>query len=156
MRKFPKGLFYLIQWTWGLPVNLFGLIGYLVCKLHGRRTERFGNAWITYVPWKSGGLSLGLFIFLRENHPNKIWTPNARIHEYGHTWQCLLLGPFFWLVIGLPSFIWCHCFESWRRKNKVSYYVFYPEKWANAWGQKATGLQMQIPSDPLKERSDDC
>jgi hypothetical protein len=37
----------------------------------------------------------------------------------------------------------------------VSYYVFYPEKWANAWGQKATGLRMEIPDDPLKERSDD-
>ena len=65
------------------------------------------------------------------------------------------LGTLFWLVIGLPSFIWCHCFESYRQRNRISYYVFYPEKWANYNGQKATGLQMKIPDDPLKERSDD-
>ena len=93
MRHFPKPLFYLIQWTWGLPVNLFGGIGYLVCKLKGYRTEKFENAVITYVPWKYGGLGTGIFLFLRENHPNELWTYNARIHEYGHTWQVLHLVP---------------------------------------------------------------
>ena len=65
MRNFPKPLFYLIQWTWGLPVNLFGGIGYLFCKLKGYRTEKFENAVITYVPWKYGGLGTGIFLFLR-------------------------------------------------------------------------------------------
>ena len=155
MKNFPKPLFYLIQWTWGLPVNIFGVAAFLICKLKGYRTEKFANAYITYVPWKFGGIALGLFIFVRENHPKEFWTYNVRIHEYGHTWQVLLLGPLFWLVIGLPSFIWCHCFEGYRRKRRISYYTFYPEKWANYNGQKATGLQMKIPEDPLKERSDD-
>ena len=29
---FKKFCFYLVQWTWGLPVNLIGLIVYLLNK----------------------------------------------------------------------------------------------------------------------------
>ena len=100
-------LFYLVQWTWGLPVNLVGGIALLVCtKIKKRRYQRFGYSYIVYLPWKSGGLSLGLFIFMKDQHKNKKWTYNTRIHEYGHTWQCLLLGPLYYIVIALPSMIW--------------------------------------------------
>lgn len=146
-------LFYLVQWTWGLPVNLVGFIIYLICKLLGRKSEKFGHAWITYLPWNQGGLSMGLFIFMKADHPDKTWTYNTRIHEYGHTWQCLLLGPLYYIVIAIPSAVWCNFFEGYRRKNKVSYYVFYPEKWANAWGQKFSGKQM-IFSNPEKKQSE--
>ncbi len=140
---FKKFLFYFVQWTWGLPVNLIGGIVFLICtKILGRRYQKFGYARITYLPWKQGGLSLGLFIFMRDQHPNKKWTYNTRIHEYGHTWQCLLLGPLYYIVIALPSAIWCNCFEGYRKKNNVSYYKLYCEAWANAWGQKFSKMQM--------------
>ena len=136
-------LFYLVQWTWGLPVNLVGGIAFLICtKLLHRRWQRFGYAYIVYLPWKQGGLSMGLFIFIRDQHPKKEWTYNARIHEYGHTWQCLLLGPLYYPVIALPSAIWCNCFEGWRQKHGVSYYKLYCEGWANAFGQKFSGMKM--------------
>ncbi len=90
-------LFYLVQWTWGLPVNLVGGIAFLICtKLLHRRWQHFGYARIVYLPWNSGGLSLGLFIFMKDNHKSQKWTYNTRIHEYGHTWQCLLLGPLYY------------------------------------------------------------
>ena len=105
-----KALFWLVQWTWGLPVNLIGGLMYLVfypkCR-HGR----FNNAFISYVPWKFGGLSLGQFIFMAD-HGREPWTSNTRIHEYGHTIQCLLLGPLYWFVIGVPSAVWCHLFTT--------------------------------------------
>lgn len=136
-------LFYLVQWTWGLPVNIVGSIAFLVCtKIKKRRYQRFGYSYIVYLPWKSGGLSLGLFIFMKDRHKSKKWTYNTRIHEYGHTWQCLLLGPLYYLVIAVPSMIWCNCFAGYRKKNNVSYYKLYCEAWANAWGQKATKMEM--------------
>lgn len=144
-------LFYLVQWTWGLPVNLVGFIIYLICKLLGRKSEKFGYSWITYLPWNQGGLSMGLFIFMKGDHPSEMWTYNTRIHEYGHTWQCLLLGPLYYIVIAIPSAVWCNFFEGYRKKNNVSYYVFYPEKWANAWGQKFSGEKM-IFDKPEKEK----
>ncbi|MGN0447829.1 MAG: hypothetical protein ACI4GC_04675 [Acutalibacteraceae bacterium] len=134
-------LFYLIQWTWGLPVNIVGGLAFLICtKIKGYRYQKFGYAKIVYVPWNQGGLSMGLFIFMRDQHPNKKWTYNTRIHEYGHTWQCLLLGPLYYIVIALPSVIWCNCFRKYREKNNVPYSAVYCESWANKWGVKFSHL----------------
>lgn len=136
-------LFYLVQWTWGLPVNLVGWIAFAICtKIKGRRWQRFGYAKIVYLPWNAGGLSLGLFIFMKDQHKSRTWTYDARIHEYGHTWQCLLLGPLYYIVIALPSAVWCNFFQGYREKHNVSYYKLYCESWANAWGQKVTGMKM--------------
>jgi len=136
-------LFYVVQWTWGLPVNIVGGIAYLICtKILKRKHSKFGYANIVYLPWNAGGLSMGLFIFMKDNHKNKEWTYNTRIHEYGHTWQCLLLGPLYYIVIAIPSVIWCNCFAKYREKNNVSYYKLYCESWANCWGQKATKMKM--------------
>jgi hypothetical protein len=134
--------FHLVQWTWGLPVNIMGGIAYLICtKALGYKHQKFGYANIVYMPWDQGGLSMGEFIFIRENHPDKIWAYNVRIHEYGHTWQCLLLGPLYYIVVALPSVIWCHCFANYRKKNNVSYYKLYCEGWANSWGEKFSKMK---------------
>lgn len=139
-------LFYLVQWTWGLPVNLVGGIAFLICtKIKKRPYQRFGYSFIVFLPWKSGGLSLGLFIFVKDCPERVKWTYNTRIHEYGHTWQCLLLGPLYYFVIALPSMIWCNLFASYREKNNVSYYKVYCESWANAWGQKFSKMKMELP-----------
>ncbi len=138
--------FYAVQWTWCLPVNIVGLIAYLICtKVKKYRHQKFGYANIVYIPWNQGGLSMGLFIFMRENHESKEWTYNTRIHEYGHTWQCLLLGPLYYIVVALPSVIWCNCFQKYREKNNVSYYKLYCESWANAWGEKFSKLKRFEP-----------
>lgn len=133
--------FYLWQFTWGLPVNLFGGLAYLLLY-RGHAHERFCNAFITYVPGNFGGVSIGLFIFMRADAASE-WTHDTRIHEYGHTIQCLLLGPLYWLVIALPSAIWCNLpyFVKLRKEKGVSYYKLYCESWANKWGQKWSGYR---------------
>lgn len=140
-----KFLFYLVQWTWGLPVNLVGGIAFIICtKILHRRYQRFGYAYITYLPWNAGGLSMGLFIFMKDQHPRKVWTYNTRIHEYGHTWQCLILGPLYYLVVAIPSAVWCNFFDKYRKKHDVSYYKLYCESWANSFGQRFSGMK-QVP-----------
>ena len=135
------GLFYAVQWTWGLPVNIVGGLMFLYfTKIKGYRWQHFGYSKIVYMPWNGGGLSMGLFIFIKDNHKDKKWTYNCRIHEYGHTWQCLLLGPLYYFVIALPSIIWCNCFAGYRKKNNVPYSAVYCEKWADLWGQKFSGM----------------
>ena len=134
--------FYFVQWTWGLSVNIMGGIAYLICtKVLGYKHQKFGYANIVYMPWKQGGLSMGLFIFIREEKEKKEWLYNCRIHEYGHTWQCLVLGPFYYLVVAIPSVIWCQCFAKYREKNNVSYYKLYCESWANSWGEKFSQMK---------------
>ena len=140
--KLKSILFYVVQWTWGLPVNIVGGIAYLICtKILKHKHSKFGFANIVYLPWNAGGLSMGLFIFVRDEEEKKEWLYNVRIHEYGHTWQCLLLGPLYYFVVAIPSVIWCNCFANYRKKNNVSYYKLYCESWANSFGEKFTGLK---------------
>ncbi len=145
MKKF---LFYFVQWTWGLSVNLIGGICCLVFKYFKKcRVERYGYNWFTYVPGNFGGLSLGLFVFIRDTSKEKgkeQWLYNTQIHEYGHTFQCLMLGPLYWLVVAIPSFIWCNLFANYRKKNNVSYYKLYCESWANRLGEKHTGKKQNF------------
>ena len=55
MKKF---LFYLVQFTWALPQNLVGGIGFLALRKKYKH-ERFNNAFVTYVPHDNfGGVSL--------------------------------------------------------------------------------------------------
>ena len=142
VKGWKQFLFLLLQWTWGAPVNIAGGLLYLLTWPFFRH-EHFGNAFITYVPVKGfGGVSLGLFIFIN-SRMGKAYTEDTRIHEYGHTIQCLLLGPLYWPVIALPSSIWCNFFGGWRRRNNVSYYALYCEKWANKLGEKWSGLKQK-------------
>lgn len=132
----PRLLFYLLQFTWGLSVNLAGLIVYLCCRARFP-AERFQNGIVTWLPGNRGGLSLGCFLFVsvRDGEERR----RLCAHEYGHTIQCLVLGPLYWLVVALPSVIWCHCFADYRKKRGVPYDALYCERWATAWGRKWAG-----------------
>ena len=121
--------FYLLQFTWGLPVNIVGLLVFLCCRKHFS-SERFCNSIVTCLPGDRGGLSLDIFIFLS--------TPDAdhlRIHEYGHTVQCLFLGPLYWIIVVVPSAIWFHFFIRYRKKRNIPYDTLYCERWATALGE---------------------
>lgn len=132
----PKILFYLIQFTWGLTVNFAGLLVFLCCR--GRfHSKMFHNAIVTYLPGNRGGLSLGVFIFLSIRDSRE--SGRLCAHEYGHTIQCLLLGPLYWVVIAIPSVIWYHFFAGYREKRGIPYDALFCERWATAWGKRACG-----------------
>lgn len=122
-------IYRLLQCTWGLPQTLVGLAVFLGC----RRAPHQGFHGAVHTRWSGkGGISLGLFIFTPDSGDD--WGGDMVWHEYGHTYQSLMLGPLYLLVIGLPSLIWCNCFEKYRNINQVPYSAFYAEKWADALG----------------------
>lgn len=134
-------VFYTVQFTWGAVQNILGLLMslfYINC-----RKEYYHGAHIFYHNGLWGGMSLGAFIFINGNR-DKVWTENAKIHEYGHTVQSLILGPLYLFVIGIPSMVWCNSkkYRNLRREKGISYYAFYPEKWANRLGAGATRERM--------------
>jgi hypothetical protein len=136
-------LFYLIQFTWGLLANIIGGTGFLIFLFTRYKHESFYNAYITYVPGKEhkGAISLGIFIFVtvKEGEPHdKYWNRDNSIHEYGHTYQNLILGPLYLFIIGVPSLVWAQCFNTYREKNKIDYYSFYTETWASKLGALVT------------------
>lgn len=131
-------LYWLIQWTWGFPQSLIGLI---MSLMQGKcKRELYNGALITYHSGNWGGISLGMFIIMNGHRP-PIWTKGARVHEYGHTIQSLILGPLYLFIIGIPSFLWANSKKHnvLRDNGQESYFDFYPEYWANSLGAKTTG-----------------
>ena len=133
-------LWYLLQFTWGLPQNLGGLLWFL---FYLRRPHSLWNgAVVTRIRRKrfSGGFTLGIFIFLTEPLSEES-EHDLRIHEFGHTVQSLYLGPVWSLVIGLPSMPWCNLppFQKLRQRKGIPYSALYCEDWADRLGQKVLG-----------------
>ncbi len=134
-------LFYLVQFTWGLPQNILGLC--MLIKHRKCKKEFYHGSLIIYHNGNWGGVSLGMFIIIRGN-ADENWIHEAKIHEYGHTIQSLILGPLYLFVIGIPSS------SMYRATRKIiygyvgEYYYFYPEAWANTLGQRATGERMRL------------
>lgn len=108
-------------WIWCFPQNLVGLI-----VKHITKAEKKGNHYRFSI--KCGSVSLGEYIFLCPSHWRDITTLK---HENGHRVQSRMLGWLYLPIIGIPSLIWAGCFEWYRKKYNVSYYSFYPEKWAD-------------------------
>lgn len=134
----PRAFFYLIQFTWGLSVNLVGLLVFLCCRTRFS-SKRFRNSIVTYLPGNRGGLSLGIFIFL--SVPCTAEDSGLCAHEYGHTVQCLFLGPLYWIVVAVPSVIWRCPLDSYRKKHHILYDSLYCEHWATVWGKKWSGIE---------------
>ena len=132
----PRILFYLLQFTWGLTVNLAGLLVFLFCRSRFH-SKKFCNTIVTCLPGNRGGLSLGIFIFLSVCDTREV--DRICAHEYGHTIQCLLLGPLYWIVVAIPSVIWYLFFAGYRKKRGIPYDTLFCERWATAWGKKWSG-----------------
>ncbi len=135
-----KRFFYtVLQILWGFPQTLLGFAVFL--RLRKASHFRYHGAVVT--EWRrSTGVSLGMFIFIPEGKRGR----DFLVHEYGHTIQSLLLGPLYLFVVGIPSVLWCNlrCFETMRRKKKISYQKLYTERWANHLGEKSTGENVRL------------
>ena len=135
--------YILIQCTWGIIQTIAGFVMFLIST--GSNHAWYNGAVATF--WnKPFGISLGLFIFIppkarfynseKYNFSDEEIQSRLLVHEYGHTYQSLILGPLYFLVAGLPSVIW-----GMVKRPGRSYFSFYAEKWANHLGEKHTGLK---------------
>ncbi len=127
-------LYYFLQMTWGLALNLTGSVIFMFLK--GERHFRYQHALVRYWNIKAC-MAIGMFIFLEKDLEEE--EPRLLYHEYGHTVQSAVLGLLYLPLIALPSVIWANSrkMEEYRKKTGRSYYSFYPEKWADHAGLKA-------------------
>ena len=131
-----------LQCTWGILQTLAGGAMFLVLI----RRKHFIYRGCVVTEWKRPqSASVGMFVFLSDSLSGQ-FRDDVLIHEYGHTIQSLILGPLYLPVIALPSALWCMTprFERMRRDNGISYYSFYPERWANTLGEKVTGNKPEL------------
>lgn len=152
MKYIKYALYMLVQCTWGCMQTIIGLfffLRYIDCP-HSFYKGSIETKWRVN---HFSGLSLGLFIFIPDEKAEYFekygWSDEkindqisrCRVHEYGHTIQSLILGPFM-LIPGIVSVAWGRMkrYERLRKEYHVPYSFCWPEAWANKLGEKATGL----------------
>lgn len=126
-------LYIFLQCTWGILQTLAGLA--LLIRHRSCPHHFFIGA--VHTCWnRPDGISLGLFIFTQKD------CREMTVHEYGHTWQSLILGPFYLPVIGLPSLLWCRLpfFRQLRQEKALPYSAFFTERWADRLGSTLTAV----------------
>ncbi|MCR5684749.1 MAG: hypothetical protein K6G81_04900 [Lachnospiraceae bacterium] len=139
------GIFhFLVQWTWGILQNIAGLAVFLVYIR--KRHYIFRRCFVTEWDSPDSSMGLGMFIFIGKNDATN---EDVLAHEYGHTVQSALLGPLYLPVIGLPSLVWANFkpLMKLRRTKNISYYRFYPERWANRIALKRIGRAPGVRSN---------
>lgn len=138
--SFKKKFLFL---TWQLPTNLIALLlSLLVLCLEESSFALFKESILIRMKFSGSHLSkssfcLGAIIITPENSPEEIL-----LHEYGHSLQSQLLGPFYFLLIGLPSLFRASIYSYFYRSNKnilkikskYSYFHCFVEAWADHLG----------------------
>ena len=108
-----RWLYWLLNFTWGILTTLCGLLLSLTMLCIGKKPKQWHSVWYFQIFDNWGGMEMGT-MFLRDNS-NYISTNN---HEYGHTFQNAILGPFFIFIVAIPSAIRYWYQEIRRRQHK--------------------------------------
>lgn len=94
-----KSLFYLLTFTWGLPITLIGCLVALVLTAIGYKCYgRYGYCWVFEVGRNWGGLNLGPIIITSSPHSHYTMK-----HEHGHAIQNCWFGPLMSFIVCIPS-----------------------------------------------------
>ena len=140
-------LYCFVQCTWGYIQSLLGLLNFL---LHIKDRHYFYHGAVITEWNDKSSVSLGMFVFvtkepyfynkLKKEYTIEELSHRLLVHEYGHTIQSLILGPLYLIVMGIPSTLWgfLPSLNKKRKKEGISYFSFFTEKWANYLGEKVT------------------
>ena len=145
--KVLKGIgYWLLSLTWGCLFTIPGLLVLLFfvvftrCKVH-----KNGYGFIIEVGGNWGGYSLGPVSlcgrYSQENGPcyDVGWYEYTRRHEFGHSLQNIMFGPFMLFLVEIPSIIRYHYYNYRINRNLPvkEYDSIWFEGTASAWGSNA-------------------
>lgn len=133
MKKILNVILNILLIIWQLPQEIIGGLMYIM--LPNFATQKVKGAIVCFTPWMQGGVTLGNFVFINEIYYKDGYKSSRKKiikHEWGHTVQSKILGPFYlaWFGIGIPSLIHAAIHQ------KGDYYHFWTEKWANKLSEK--------------------
>ena len=126
-----RKLFYILNFTWGLPMTLIGGIACLVLIGCGKLPTVHGGCLCFTVGKNWGGVSLGLVMIVSERA-----TENTKNHELGHALQNAVYGVFMPFIVSIPSAV-----RYWYRRGKdpatlPPYDAVWFEGQATEWGNQ--------------------
>ena len=130
-----KFLYYFLNLTWGFPMTFIGILVAIVMLIFGKTPEKHGGCWYFTTNKICGGVNLGLIFIVDEKATEYVMN-----HEFGHSIQNAIFGPFMLFVVAIPSFTryWYREFK-YNRKNIVpptDYYDIWFEGQASSFGCK--------------------
>lgn len=96
--KLKKFWYFVISFTWGLPMNLVGLIVTSILLITGHKPEKNIYGWAFRVGNGWGGVNLGVCSVI-----SKECGTGTKIHEFGHSIQACIFGPFVIFFVVIPS-----------------------------------------------------
>lgn len=95
-----KYLYFFLNFTWGLLLTLLGYFLMLILLPFGR-IRRYGyTLYLEFNKRTDWGFSLGTVFFV-----GKQADKSMKEHEFGHTVQNAILGPFMIFLVAIPSVI---------------------------------------------------
>jgi hypothetical protein len=92
-----RWLYYLLQFTWGLPMNFIGALVALVLMCHRKKAYKYGWNYCFELP-VNFGLELGIFFIAPMNG-----SKHTKDHEHAHAIQNIYFGPFCVGMVSIPS-----------------------------------------------------
>lgn len=122
---------------WEIPQNLLGFILFVWLQLTGKIISVKYRYQRVVIKSTSYGVSLGFFVFYSYNPGFPSHEEQNRRHELGHSFQSMLLGPFYLLIVGLPSVcrnLYGRYYYHRHKRSWNDYYKGFPEKWADKLG----------------------
>lgn len=118
-----KFFYWFLSLTWGLSMTLIGFLAALFMLIIGKKPYRVGHTFMFYFGKGWGGLTLGAVIIVSED-----CSASTISHEYGHTVQNLIFGPFE-LFIGIASAARYWYREIKRKQDPACYLPPYDSIW---------------------------
>lgn len=95
--KMNKFLYFLLSFTWGLPMTLLGCIVALALIITGHKPIKNLYGWC-FIVNSSGGFNMGP-ISIASMNPSEYLLK----HEFGHSIQNCFMGPFIIFLVVIPS-----------------------------------------------------
>ena len=133
MKKFwSYFVFYLVQWTWGIAVNIFGVLMALGMLITGHKPYKCGPFIYFRTKWNFGGLEFGNFFVIGKD------CDSVALHEMGHGVQNMIWGPLmvFWSASSAIRYWVREIRYSIGKPPKSGYDDYWLEGQATAWGKK--------------------
>lgn len=135
--KITPFFYYLLSFTWGLPMTFVGLVVASVLALTGCTPKIYAYSLYFEIGQNWGGVNLGLVFVCQKNASSE-----TKIHEHGHGVQNCYLGPLMPFVVCVPSAIryWYRRFierhNPEKYKSLPGYYSIWFEKQASLLGNE--------------------
>ena len=96
--KLSKLWYYIISFTWGVSLSLIGAICGLALYVIGFRPEKNIYGWVFRIGENWGGVNLGVVSIV-----SKRAGQHTLLHEFGHSIQLCIFGPFIYPFVVIPS-----------------------------------------------------